>query len=164
VTESVVGFDLKLSGAAGSFGVHLGGAVGDGIILAAHAFDIVVASPSVRLSSPQGSTSMPTQNTSLGGFGFGPELTFYGGASNIYVSLTAAAYRLVLTEDGADSVAKLGYGGRIAVGKEWWVTAHRGLGVCAQLTASVNADVGPDGSQPRLTGLGATIGFSATFN
>ena len=55
-----------------------------------------------------------------------------------------------------------GLGLKLAVGKEWWVSDHWGIGVAGQFFISRNDD--PDATTVKLTTLGGGVAFSATYN
>jgi hypothetical protein len=146
---------LSASGLAGFFGLHLGGTVSDGVILAAHLYDGVVVNPRV---SGAGGTGTATSMTMVG---LGPEVTFYSRPSNHYFSATAALTRVTLGAGGTQGSSKLGFGGQVGLGKEWWASERWGLGLVGHLSVSSNAD---QGGGPRLATWGAGLAFSATYN
>ncbi len=127
--------DLTISGPAGVFGFAIGGAVAENVILAAHLYDGVVVSPNVSLSSGQ---SVTASNASLTMFGMGPEFTYYFMPANIYFSGMVALTRMSLTANGRDSSSNVGFGARLALGKEWWVGDHWGLGLVGHASSSWN--------------------------
>ncbi len=152
--------DLTVSGPAGVFGFVIGGAVAENIILGAHIYDGVVVNPTVSLSSGQSAT---TSNASLTLYGIGPEFTYYSMPSNIYFSGTIALTRMYLTVNGNSSDSKVGFGSRLALGKEWWVSDHWGLGLAGHVSSSWNQDSG-SASAPTLTTWALALAFSATYN
>lgn len=152
--------NLTISGPAGVFGFAIGGAVAENIVLAAHIYDGVVTNPTVSLSSGQAVTSA---NASLTMYGIGPEFTYYFMPSNIYLSATVAVTRLALTANGNNSSSNVGIGTRLALGKEWWVGDHWGLGLVGHASSSWNQDSGGT-SPPTLTTWVFALAFSATYN
>jgi len=152
--------NLTISGAAGVSGFVIGGAVQENIILGAHLYNGVVANPTVSFSSGQSGT---TSNTSLAMYGIGPEFTYYWMPSNIYFSGTVALTRMSMTVNGTSSDSNTGLGTRIALGKEWWVSDHWGLGLASHISLSSNRD-GGDANAPTLTSWGFAVAFSATYN
>lgn len=151
--------DLNISGPAGVFGFAIGGAVAENVILAAHLYDGVVVNPNVSFSSGQ---SVIASNSSLTMFGMGPEFTYYFMPTNVYFSGTLALTRMALTANGRDSSSNVGFGTRLAVGKEWWVGDHWALGFVGHASSSWNKDSG--GSSPTLTTWVYAVAFSATYN
>ncbi len=151
--------DVTISGAAGVFGFAIGGAVAENVILAAHLYDGVVVNPKVSLSSGQVGT---TSNASLTMWGIGPEFTYYFMPGNIYFSGTVALTQMLLTANGRDTKSNVGIGTRLALGKEWWVGDHWGLGLVGHASSSWNQDGG--GSSPTLTTWVFALAFSATYN
>src|SRR5262249_38502468 len=152
--------DITISGAAGVFGFVIGGAIQENVILGAHVYDGVIVNPTVSLSSGQFSN---TRNTSLSMVGIGPEFTYYWMPSNIYFSGTLAITRMALTVDGSDNTSNVGFGTRLAIGKEWWVSDHWGLGLAGHASSSWNQDGGGAGA-PTLTTWVFALAFSATYN
>ena len=152
--------DMTVSGLAGVFGFAIGGAIQENVILAAHVYDGVIVNPTVSLSSGQSATA---SNASLTMVGIGPEFTYYWMPSNVYFSGTLALTRISLTANGTDTSSNVGFGMRLAVGKEWWVSDHWGLGLAGHATSSWNQDSG-GGNQPTLTTWAFAIAFSATYN
>jgi hypothetical protein len=151
------GMDANISGAAGTFGIAAGGAVSEGVILAFHFWDVVAANPTVTVNNSSASNA----NATLTVIGLGPELSLYSN-ENVYFSLTPSLTRATLAFQGTDSNTNWGFGTRAAVGKEWWVSDHWGLGLAAHFSLSINQDSGSN--PPTWTGWGATLAFSATYN
>jgi hypothetical protein len=152
--------DLTVSGPSGVFGFVIGGTLTENVILGAHLYDSVVVNPTVSLSTGQSASS---SNTSLTMYGIGPEFTYYWMPSNVYLSATAALTRLAMSANGRDSTSNVGFGMRVAVGKEWWVSDHWGLGLVGQTSFSSNQDSG-SGNPPTITTWVFSLSFSATYN
>jgi len=150
--------NITMSGPAGVFGFIIGGAVAENIILGAHFYDSVIVNPSVSYSGQLGNTS----DTSLALYGMGPAFTYYWMPSNIYLSATLALTRMTLTVNGYSGDSSVGLGTRLAVGKEWWVSDHWGLGLAGHLSSSWN-DSG-DYSGTTLSTWAFAVAFSATYN
>ena len=85
-TNTTLG-DMKVSGGAGSFGVSVGGAVGENLILAGHLYSNAISNPSVSFSNGVSGTVNDTTSSMVG---IGPELTYYFMPVNVYVSGTLA--------------------------------------------------------------------------
>ena len=151
--------DLKLSGGAGSFGVAVGGAVAENLILAGHLYSNVISDPSVSFSNG-GSASASDTTASM--VGIGPELTYYFMPVNVYLSGTVAATRLSLKVNGQDGDSEWGIGARLALGKEWWVSENWGLGLAGLVSWSSNKDQGTNA--PTISTWGLGVAFSATYN
>jgi hypothetical protein len=157
--SALSGGNASIGGIGESAGVAAGGAVTEDTILAFHIWTIVATSPSVNM----GGYSLTDRNASaLGITTFGPEITSYS-SENLYVSVSPGLSRMVLAGQGSGgNVSNWGFGLRTAVGKEWWVSDHWGLGVACQLSLSLNQDASSSGAS--WMGLGATLAFSATYN
>ena len=150
--------NMTLSGPAGVFGFVIGGAVAENVILGAHIYDGVVVNPTVSFSGQSGVTS----NTALGLYGIGPEFTYYWMPSNIYVSATLALTRMSLTANGYSGDSSVGLGARLALGKEWWVSDHWGIGLAGHVSSSWNGS--GDSSGTTLSTWAFAVAFSATYN
>ena len=141
------------SGAALPFSFVIGGAVAEDWILAA---DLWAASG----PSPSGSS---WGNTASGGLGF--NVTHYFMPANVYVSLTPSFTSLVFnTNQGYQNFADraaTGFGVKLGLGKEWWVTGHWGLGLCGWYAFSFNPEGNGAGTWRTFSG---GLAFSATFN
>jgi hypothetical protein len=161
-SESAGGATATISGFSAIAAVSVGGAVSENLILAAHVFDAVAINPDVSVSG-MGSTS--TTDTTVSFLGMGPELTYYFMPANIYVSGTLALTRLSVSSHGNTANTNWGAGGRFAVGKEWWVSDHWGLGAKAHVSISANEDPDPGtGRSNTLWTWGLGLAFSATYN
>jgi len=92
-------------------------------------------------------------------YGYAVAVVHYFMPANVYVSLAPGISRLtfVIADVGLNS--DWGPGLKLAIGKEWWVGDHWGLGVAAECLLSFNRD----GGAPRTT-VAPGLTFSATFN
>ena len=151
--------DVTISGGAGMFGVIVGYSVGENFIVGGHVFDTFVSNPNVSFAS---GLSGGTTNTSISLFGIGPSATYYFQPSNYYLTATVHLSRLSLSVNGTDTNANTGFGGRIGLGKEWWISDHWGLGVNAHVGFSSNGDPNPGASS--LSSYIAGFMVSATYN
>jgi hypothetical protein len=150
--------DLSINGFAGGFGFAIGGAVSEGCILAVHIWDVVATNPTIS----QGGNSTSTTNTSAGVVAIGPELTAYS-KDNWFFSVTPGFSQILYIQNGFETDSKWGFAGRVAVGREWWVSNHWGLGMSGNFSFSFNKD---NGSADSATwgAWGAVLAFSATYN
>ena len=101
----------------------------------------------------------------------GLNLTYYFMPVNIYVSATPSLSLLRQTYDqilgiplSGSANTKVGFGGKLAVGKEWWVADHWGVGVALQFFVGINADTTNVDSGITWTTLGGAAAISATYN
>ncbi len=156
MSASSGGTDVTLKGAAGTFGFAVGGALSENSILAFHLWDTVMSNPTV---SSGGFSSNANGDVTL--FALGPQYTAYS-QQNFYFSFSPSLTRVHVSGNGSSGDTDWGFGMRAAVGKEWWVGDHWGLGLVGHLSASWNKDSGS--SSPTWTTWGATIAFSATYN
>jgi hypothetical protein len=120
-------------------------------------YDSVVVNPRVSFSGQSATTS----STLLVLYGVGPAFTYYWMPSNIYFSATLALTRMYLTENGYSSSSSVGLGTRLALGKEWWVSDHWGIGLVGQVSGSWNDSGDYSGT---LSTWVFGVAFSATYN
>jgi hypothetical protein len=153
------GTSATISGWGGGIGIGIGGALTEDLILFGHIYDVVASNPSVS----SGGSSVGTSNTSLGIVGYGVGLCYYVMPANVYLSGTLAIAVLTAESNGNRSNSQAGPGGRLAIGKEWWVSDHWGLGAAAQLSFGFNKDNANAGA-PTWTTWAPSLAFSATFN
>ena len=99
---------------------------------------------------------------SLSLVGVGLNLTYYFMPANIYVSLSPSITTLNLTASGVTGSTENGFGMKIALGKEWWVGNHWGIGVAGQFFFASNKDKGTN--PPTWSSTAGGIAFSATYN
>jgi hypothetical protein len=151
---------ITLSGFSGLGGVAIGGAIRENSILAVHIIDAVAQNPSVS----SGGSSTSTRDTSLLLWGIGPQYTHYFMPANVYLSTTLALTRLHISSGGRSADSNWGVGTRIALGKEWWVSDHWGLGLDGHIGFSTNQDPVGGGSSNTLTTWTFGAAFSATYN
>jgi hypothetical protein len=148
----------SVHGGAGELGFAVGGAVRENVLLAAHFWGTAVASPTVTTG---GTAFFSGGDFSTSLFGIGPSLDYYFMPQNVYLTVTPSLTWLRFSDvfDSFDSSA--GFGTRFALGKEWWVGGHWGLGLAGWFAFSFNKE--SDGGPTWKTYTGG-LGFSGTFN
>jgi hypothetical protein len=151
------GNDASFSGAAGHLSVSIGGAPKENLIIAGNLFSTAAVDPKAEVNGVE----RDTEDLTVGLAGIGPQLTWYFMPANVYVSGTLAMTRLTVDNDGEEGETEAGIGGRLAIGKEWWVSNQWGLGVAGYGLFSSNED--KDGG-PRWRTWSAGVTFSATYN
>jgi hypothetical protein len=142
----------SLSGAALPLSIAIGGAVAEDWIIAGDLWGAAGPSPS---GWEWGATVIS---------GAGLNVTHYFMPANVFISVTPSFTALII-DNGLGFVerTKTGFGGKVAVGKEWWVGDHWGLGVAAEGFFAVNKDNG-SGATGSWTTFGGGLVFSATYN
>src|SRR3954467_875822 len=134
------GFDATLSGSAATLGVVVGGAVSENNIVAFHVWDMVVSNPTYS----SGGSALESVDATVTLVGLGPQYTVYLG-DNLYWSMTPSLTRGTISSQGTSSDTDWGFGLRAAMGKEWWIADHWGLGIAAHFSLSMNRAAGTDG-------------------
>lgn len=156
-TSSVVDFD-SARGVAGEIGLQLGGALAENSILAGHFWASSAFSP--RLKS--GGTVIDTGSdfaTTL--FGIGPSFDYYFMPQNVYVTVTPSLTWLRFSDSFTSFDSDVGFGTRFALGKEWWVAPHWGIGLQGWFAFSFN---GEGSNLPTWRTYTGGLSFSATIN
>jgi hypothetical protein len=150
------GNDVSLYGAGASLGIAVGGAVDRHNIIAFHIWGL-------SATNPTGSASGTTQSIdgSVTLVVMGPEYTYYSD-NNLYFSLSPGLSQLSFETKGVTSNSSDGFGFRLALGKEWWVSDNWGLGLAGQFSFSANPDTGTN--PPTWITWGLSVAFSATYN
>jgi hypothetical protein len=78
------------------------------------------------------------------------------------LSGTLLMTRLTTTLSGTNYSTNAGFGAKLSIGKEWWVSEHWGMGVAGQFSIGSNIDQGS--SPPTWTTITPAIAFSSSFN
>jgi hypothetical protein len=154
------GSNGSLSGPAGSFGFSLGGNVIEDLSIFGHLGISIVANPSNTLPG-----AAATSDSTLNFVSVGPGVNYYFTPYNFYVSGMVLVTRLTTTVNGTSGSTNAGFGAKVAIGKEWWVADHWGIGVAGQFTFGSNQDrdIGT-AKGPTWTTITPALAFSASFN
>lgn len=152
------GGSVSLAGPGVAVGLVIGHAVSEDWLLGLDIWGLSSFSPTLST----GGASAGTRGT-LSLTGIGLNATHYFMPANAYVSLSPSATVLSMSNGDGDTSASthVGFGGRLGVGKEWWVGDHWGVGVAGQLAIAVNKD---KGGGPTWTSVGGAVLLSATYN
>jgi hypothetical protein len=146
-------------GVAGEFALAVGGAVKENFIVAGELWTGWVPSPTLTsrgLSVPTGSTF---SNALVG---IGPNFTWYLMPTNVFLSVTPSLTWVNFSDVFASYTTDVGFGTRFALGKEWWVAPHWGIGVSGWFLFSFNREGG--GADATWRTFAGGLGFSATLN
>jgi hypothetical protein len=125
---------------AGRLGIAIGGALSEDFILAGRAWNID------RAGRGQDTTRVTLS-------GVGPELIAYFMPANIFVSIAPSFTTLSVNNSSYGGYGLLG-----GVGKEWWTSAHWGLGITGQGFVSGNSWNGTAWT------FGGQVALSGTYN
>ncbi len=150
--------DQKMEGGSGAFGILIGGAVSENFILGGELWGTTAFSPTFS----QGGTSVPTSDTTFGLYAIGFNVTYYFMPANVYLSASPSISKVTINESGSSFSTDAGFGMKLAVGKEWWVGDHWGIGIAGQFFFATNKDQGFN--PPTWNSAAGAIAFSATFN
>ncbi|MBI5066999.1 MAG: hypothetical protein HZB56_02085 [Deltaproteobacteria bacterium] len=149
----------KLSGDGGTFSVAVGGALVENLILAGHLWAFAAPEPDYTIAGQRVSTA--GREITLGLSGIGLNVTYYVMPANVYLSVTPSAATASLQQSGTSQRSERGFGLRAAIGKEWWVGSHWGVGLNVQAAFARNGN-GP--SSGRIQSSAVAVAFSATYN
>jgi hypothetical protein len=137
--------------------LHIGGVIAENLILGA---DLYAGGTGKSDSILYSGVTPAVSDSSTVLAGIGPEVTYYLMPVNVYVSATVGFTSLAIISPGQNSASGHGgFGGRIGIGKEWWVSSHWGLGLAGHASESWNS---VDGVTYSTWSLG--VAFSATYN
>ncbi len=151
--------DLTVSGVGGAFGIAVGYAVSENLIIFGELFDDIAVNPEIKM----GGMTLDTEDVNAGVVAIGAGIAYYIQPSNIYVSGTLSWGQLTVQQDGREvGESDFGPGVSLMVGKEWWVSNNWGLGAALQVYAGSMKD-SQDGGPTWRTTAAAIVG-SATFN
>lgn len=151
--------DYALKGGAGAFGVVVGGAVSENLILGGDFWGVTAASPTL---TQFGQTLGTATGVSLSLTGIGLNVTYYFMPANVYLSLSPSICSVSVSYGGVSASTENGFGMKLGVGKEWWVADHWGIGAALQYFFSSNKDTGPN--PPTWSSNAFAVAFSATYN
>jgi hypothetical protein len=151
-----LGFD-SAHGVGGELGLAVGGAVAENVLLGGHFWGASAFSPAIA----SGGTSIGSSGDfSVTLFGIGPSLDYYFMPQNVYVTVTPSLTWVRFSDFGSFDTSA-GFGTRFALGKEWWVTGHWGLGLAGWFAFSFNKEESGGPTWRTYTG---GLGFSMTLN
>lgn len=148
----------SISGVGVPLGFAVGGAVTENLILAAEGWGTGAPGP----SQTSGGTTSTTVGSTLALGAFGLNVTYYFMPANIYLSVTPAITSLNIIDYTGNVEGTAGFGLKVALGKEWWVSNHWGLGLAVEFSFATNKQAGTNSLS--WTTFGGGLVFSATYN
>ncbi|HEY0840105.1 MAG TPA: hypothetical protein VGD74_07955 [Vulgatibacter sp.] len=149
------GFSQSAGGPSGVFGLAMGGAIARNLILFGEVTRESATDPHVRFEDVR----YRSRDLKLSQSGFGPGLAYYFMPVNLYLSGTMLFLRGSIEDDAGIDRTELGYGLKVALGKEWWISRDWGIGLAAIATF---AGLPVDDAKIETTNLG--LAFTATYN
>jgi hypothetical protein len=138
---------LSSSGVSVPLGLAVGGAIAEDWILAGEIWGGFLPK------------SVNGVNQTLFVYGYSLAVVHYFMPANVYLSFAPGITRLTFETGNTAVSTDWGAGAKLAVGKEWWVGDHWGLGVAAEVFLTFNKD----GGASRTT-IAPGLTFTATFN
>jgi len=157
-TATAFTFD-SAHGLAGELGLALGGAVAENVLVGGHLWGVSMVSPTIN----SGGVAIPTGGDfSVTLFGIGPSFDYYFMPHNVYLTVTPSLTWLRFSDDFASFDSAAGFGTRFALGKEWWVTGHWGIGLAGWFAFSFNRE--DAGGGPTWRTFAGGLSFSTTFD
>jgi len=155
-SSSSSGIDLEISGTGPVLNLAFGGALNPNVLIGGRIFSAAASDPSVKVNG----TNLGSADGTNGLVGYGFDLVYYFNPANIYLGVSPALTRLNFTDSAGDTGSTdLGFGLRLAAGKEWWVSDNWGIGLNLEYIRSSNKDAG-DTVGTNWFG----VALSATFN
>jgi hypothetical protein len=156
-STTLFGFD-SAHGLAGELGVAMGGAVRENLLVGGHFWANSVAAPTLRDRGASIATGGDFSSTL---FGIGPSFDYYFMPQNVYVTITPSLTWVRFSDFFGDFDTDPGFGTRLALGKEWWMTGHWGVGLAGWYAFSFNRAGNGAGTWRTFAG---GLAFSATLN
>ena len=152
------GLSASLAGAGAAAGIVMGAAVSEDWILGGDIWGVSAFSPT---ASAGGQSAASHQTLTLSGLGL--NLTHYFMPDNFYISFSPSLVLLYATNqnEGLAGETSPGFGARLLIGKEWWVSDHWGLGLAGEAFFGANKE---KGGGPTWFSVGGGLVFSATYN
>lgn len=155
-TAEAEGTEFTLSGAGGRFGIAVGWAVQPGLIVSGELIGNAVIGPELEV---EGMTFEGSDDVTWGVSYAGAGLDYYF-PSNLYLSGSLGAMLMTIdTSEMEPEETEVGFGLKLGIGREWWVSDKIGLGVGLDLLAGSIEDSGV-----RWTVATFGLSFSATYN
>jgi len=148
---------LTASGQAVDFGLSIGGAITDNLVLFGETNMLRTKDPTVTLHG----TEAKLEDSAISVFGYGVGVAYYFMPLNAYVAASAVLSHGELETPVSAAESETGYGGLLRAGWEAWVSQDWGLGVCAQFQMSSMKDSIDD---VNWSSKAASIALSATYN
>lgn len=148
--------ELDIRGGAGRLGIAVGWTVAPRLILTAELLGHAVLGPELEY---KGTVTMTDDDVVWGVSYAGLGVNYYF-PSNLYLSGSGGALVMTLeTSDTKMTETDVGFGMKIGLGREWWVSPKVGLGVGIELLAGYVPD---DEARWGVATFG--LAFSATYN
>jgi hypothetical protein len=153
--QSPVG-EMKAEGFGGGFTLAIGGVVARNLVVYGEVGGVTVTDPKLSTESQ----SVETENASMSLTQFGPGIAYYIMPLNVYVGASAMLSGVSVESEG-ETVAKskLGFGGALRAGKEFWVSNNWGLGLGVEARFANAKD---DAGDVSATGFSVVLG--GTYN
>jgi len=148
--------EIHVKGNGGTFGIAIGGAVTENLIIYGEAYDDIAIDPTIETDF----ASVEMDGNS-GIVGYGGGLVYYFMPVNIYVAGAVDATTIVVSGVYGDERTDFGTGANFMLGKEWWASGDWGLGVAGQF-AFAGGMKDDAGINYRAWAFG--VAFSATYN
>jgi hypothetical protein len=162
MSASVPGLDMKVSGGGAGFGIAIGGALNNNVVLYGTLLDSIASDPTIELNG----VSQTANGASAGVVGVGGGLAYYLD-SNLFFAGSLLASRLVIDNSSGDAIARSDWGFTFdgQIGKEWWASDNWGLGFSFQVLLGRMKDQ-DDGSglTPTWSFASFNVLFSASYN
>jgi hypothetical protein len=150
--------DLSLSGLAQTLAVSAGWSINDRLVVHGTIYDCIGSDPSVERT---GQTA--TETGWMAALGGAAGATWFFVPLNASVGARLGLERFQQLDAGGSTLAHSGWTPALMLnaGKQWWVSRNWGIGVAAQLHASMPLD---RSSADAFSTLWAVLAASATFN
>ena len=153
------GAEAKVSGAAFSFDISIGGALTDNFVLYGTVSTLGIPDPELKITTAGGASStLKFEDSTYSSTGVGAGIAYYIMPMNLQIggALLITENQLRMNDDDSNNNdGESGGGLNLNLTKEWFVSDQWGLGANAQLYLSRNDEANT---------AGFAINFAATFN
>jgi hypothetical protein len=164
--QILTGKEVALSGIGLNFGVGIGGALTENLVLNADLFQATLFNPEVEIDGEDAGRADELkddlgvgEDSELTGIGIG--VTYYLMPANVYFAGSVGIGKVIFVDRSGDrGGSDVGFATNLMIGKEWWVGVDWGIGVAGQLIIIA----AKDDILGNVGGLGFGLMFSATYN
>ncbi|MBX3204974.1 MAG: hypothetical protein KF764_07885 [Labilithrix sp.] len=163
-SASTQGSRVEIGGLSTIASLLVGGAVVENLIIAGELWTMRAFEPDWKSNgAPLGIDMSATLS------GVGANVSYYLVPANVFFSVTPSVGVLAIEDrrDRSGTRTKTGFSARMAIGKEWWVASHFGIGVAANGYLGINGDelrTEAATSTFYWTTHGAGVSFTGSYN
>ncbi|MFZ5891650.1 MAG: hypothetical protein ACOY0T_11405 [Myxococcota bacterium] len=162
VSASISESTLKISGGGIGFGVAMGGAATENLIIYGELFVDSASDPTIE--TDEGSVEAKGIKSNF--VALGPGVTYYIMPANVHIGGSVVLCQTNISNDSQTIASSdWGFGGVFRIGKDFWVSRKVGLGIMGQFAiAQMKDSEAYAGEIATLTSTNATLALELTYN